>query len=64
MEITMPAMGSDYYLEIADQHLGRALERSEPWQVSAEIASAQVCAIQAVAAALERLATAAEDVRN
>jgi hypothetical protein len=64
MEITMPTMGSDYYLNIADQRLAMADGRREPEQVSADIASAQVTAIQAVAAAVERLAEAVENLTS
>lgn len=60
----MPTMGSDYYLNIADQRLAMADGRREPEQVSADIASAQVTAIQAVAAAVERLAEAVENLTS
>jgi hypothetical protein len=59
----MPMTASDY-LDIADQRLAMADGHREPEQVSADIAGAQVSAIQAVAAALVRLAEAVENLRS
>jgi hypothetical protein len=52
---------SDYLnLNLADERLGLADRARDPELSSAEIASAQVTAIQAVAAAVDRLAAAIE----
>jgi hypothetical protein len=63
MEITMPMTASDY-LDIADQRLTTADVHGEPERASADFAGAQVSAIQAVAAALVRLAEAVESLRS
>jgi hypothetical protein len=62
----MPASTSGY-LDLADRRLdrvrrslGTALGSAEPEQISADIAVAQVCAMQALAAAIDRLAAATE----
>jgi hypothetical protein len=62
----MPANTSGY-LNLADQRLdrvrrslGTARRSAEPERVSADIAVAQVCAMQALAAAIDRLAAATE----
>jgi hypothetical protein len=57
MEITMD---TSYYLDITDQRLGAADNQDKPEIELAHIARAQVMAIQAVAAALDRLAGAVE----
>ena len=48
------------YLQITDGRLSEAVRRDTPEEVANEIAIAQVCAIEAVAAALDRLAVAIE----
>jgi hypothetical protein len=53
------AMRASYYLETADQRLGMADQQSEPERELAA-AAAQAKAIQAVAAAVDRLAAALE----
>ena len=53
-------MRASYYLETADERLDVADQQSEPERELAAIAAAQVKAIQAVAAAVGRLAAALE----
>jgi hypothetical protein len=53
-------MRASYYLETPDERLGMADRQSEPEQELAAIAAAQVKAIQAVSAAVDRLAAALE----
>jgi hypothetical protein len=59
----MPMTASDY-LDIADQRLTTGDVHREAGQASADYASAQVSAMQAVAAALIRLAEAVESLRS
>ena len=56
----MQMQSTDYYADLADQRLGRADQSNEPAEVDHSLASAQVNAILAVAAALDRLAGAIE----
>ena len=58
----MPRTTTDIYLDAADRRLDRA-KWSEPESILVA-AAAQVSAIQAVAAALDRLAEAVENQRS
>jgi hypothetical protein len=57
-------MDAAYYLDIADQRLGVADNQGTPENELAHIARAQVMAIEAVSAALDRLAAAVENLRG
>jgi hypothetical protein len=62
MEIAMATTASNY-LDTADGRLDRA-KWNEPEPVPVAAAAAQVSALQAVAAALDRLAEAVENLRS
>jgi hypothetical protein len=59
----MPMSASDY-LNTADSLGDMAMKAGSPEREAFYTAAAQVCAIQAAAAALERLAEAVENLRS
>ena len=62
-QITMPRTTTDIDLDAAEERLDRA-KWSEPESILVAAAAPQVSAIQAVAAALDRLAEAVENLRS
>jgi hypothetical protein len=56
-------MSADDYLNIADSQNDRAMRADDPARVAYHTAAAQVSAIQAAAAAIDRLAAAVEATR-
>jgi hypothetical protein len=63
MEITMPMTASDY-LDNVDSVLARQDRFRDQEHARADLAEAQVMAIEAVATALDRLAEAVENLRS